>query len=584
MRKALYREYRPKTFEEVRGQDHLVSVLKNQVKNHKPAHAYLFSGTRGTGKTSCAKIFARAVNCLHPVDGNPCNECENCRSILEEQTVDVVEMDAASNRRIDDIRDLREKVIYPPTKIRYKVYIIDEAHMITNEGFNALLKIMEEPPEHLIFILATTELEKIPGTILSRTQRFEFKRISNQDIEENLQSIADDLKIEITENALVRIAQDADGAMRDALSTLDQLLAFGKSRITEDDVLALLGASGFEVMDTICNQVVEGDRIGLLESAKKLENAGKDPNQSMKELLEYYRDLMYAKVLKEDSELEEDREKALLKTAKRYSLERILDIIEILVRYDQIAKKSESGQILWEVALLKLIAHPNEKDLDSRVRMLEQAVESLTSGGRSLPSYTPPSRVERISKEEKTEEKKPQEQEAKKTPSQPEKREETKAQGKDLQPQRESSQEKEEEAPPVKKPVVRQKKGSSQDPGLAEKFLEKSDAIYRKMEEQGCQWDLVWMRDRAQEVVSKGNVLYFVMPQAAGITMVSKETIDKILEEELGHGIRIETISPEEKETLFGEQEPSEAAEERKESALWNHLTELVPEDQIIRK
>ncbi|NMB09521.1 MAG: DNA polymerase III subunit gamma/tau [Tissierellia bacterium] len=182
MKKAIYREYRPKTFKEVLGQKHITQILENQVKNDNIGHAYIFSGTRGTGKTSCAKILARAVNCLNPVDGSPCNECENCKSILNEETLDIVEMDAASNRRIDDIRELRDKVVYPPANLKYKVYIIDEAHMITNEGFNALLKIMEEPPKHLIFILATTEIEKIPQTILSRCQRYEFKRIDISDI------------------------------------------------------------------------------------------------------------------------------------------------------------------------------------------------------------------------------------------------------------------------------------------------------------------------------------------------------------------------------------------------------------------
>lgn len=174
MKQALYRKYRPKNFDEVFGQDSITTILKNQIKNNKISHAYVFSGTRGTGKTSTAKIFAKAVNCLNPVNGNPCNECANCRSILTEENMDVIEMDAASNRRIDDIRQLRDQVIYPPTSLKYKVYIIDEAHMITNDAFNALLKIMEEPPKHLIFILATTEIDKIPDTILSRTQRNSF--------------------------------------------------------------------------------------------------------------------------------------------------------------------------------------------------------------------------------------------------------------------------------------------------------------------------------------------------------------------------------------------------------------------------
>ncbi len=241
MRKAIYREYRPKTFDEVLGQEQVTEVLKNQVKNNLISHAYIFSGTRGTGKTSCAKILARAVNCLNPKDGSPCNECENCKMILSEESFDIVEMDAASNRRIEDIRNLRDKVIFPPANLKYKVYIIDEAHMITNEGFNALLKIMEEPPKHLVFILATTEIEKIPQTILSRCQRFEFNRMESKYIIENIKKITSDLGVKIDEQSLVELANEADGAMRDALSNLDQVLSLGKKEITIDDLVVDLG-------------------------------------------------------------------------------------------------------------------------------------------------------------------------------------------------------------------------------------------------------------------------------------------------------------------------------------------------------
>ena len=225
MAKALYRQYRPKTFDKVLGQDRVVNVLKNQVKLNKISHAYLFAGERGTGKTSCAKIFAKAINCLNPVDGSPCGKCENCLAIEEETTIDVVEMDAASNRRIDDIRNLKDNVIYPPNKLKYKVYIIDEAHMITREAFNALLKIMEEPPSHLVFILATTEIEKIPQTILSRLQRFEFNKIGRKEIYQQISQILIDKNISMNDDAINLIIKKSNGAMRDALSLLDQVLS-----------------------------------------------------------------------------------------------------------------------------------------------------------------------------------------------------------------------------------------------------------------------------------------------------------------------------------------------------------------------
>ena len=245
MYKALYRKYRPKTFDEICGQEAVVTSLKNQVKNNEISHAYIFQGTRGTGKTSAAKILSRAVNCLHPVDGNPCNECENCKAILSESVLDVVEMDAASNRRIDDIRNLKETVVYPPNNLKYKVYIIDEAHMITREAFNALLKIMEEPPSHLVFILATTEIEKIPKTILSRVQKFEFNKIGRDDIIKQIDIILSDRNISMQEEGKDLIVKKAKGAMRDALSILDQVLSIEKDYFSLKDVENILGLVDF---------------------------------------------------------------------------------------------------------------------------------------------------------------------------------------------------------------------------------------------------------------------------------------------------------------------------------------------------
>ena len=241
MYQALYRKYRSKTFEEIVGQNHVTTALKNQIINNEFSHAYLFSGTRGTGKTSCAKILSRAVNCEHPVDGNPCNECESCRSILEDRVMDVVEMDAASNNGVDDIRELKDKVVYPPQNLKYKVYIIDEVHMLSKGAFNALLKILEEPPRHLIFILATTEPEKIPTTILSRLQRYNFKRISEDEISSNLERISKIENREVEPEVFELIANSSDGAMRDSLSLLDQLFSFSDEKLTYERAIDILG-------------------------------------------------------------------------------------------------------------------------------------------------------------------------------------------------------------------------------------------------------------------------------------------------------------------------------------------------------
>ena len=251
---ALYRKWRPTSFEEVRGQDHIVKTLKNQINSGRIGHAYLFCGTRGTGKTSIAKIFARAVNCEHPVDGSPCGECSMCRQIAEGASLNVVEIDAASNNGVENIRDIREQVQYPPTDGRYRVYIIDEVHMLSIGAFNALLKTLEEPPSYVIFILATTEVHKIPITILSRCQRYDFKRISIDTIAGRLAELTQAEQIDVDDRALRYVARAADGSMRDALSLLDQCVAFHfGEKLTYDNVLEVLGA-----VDNRVQQAVSG--------------------------------------------------------------------------------------------------------------------------------------------------------------------------------------------------------------------------------------------------------------------------------------------------------------------------------------
>lgn len=377
MRQAIYREYRPKTFDEVLGQSQVTEVLKNQVKNNLIGHAYLFSGTRGTGKTSCAKIFARAINCLNLQDGSPCNVCENCRSILNEETFDIVEMDAASNRRIEDIRDLRDKVIYPPANLKYKVYIIDEAHMITNEGFNALLKIMEEPPKHLVFILATTEIEKIPQTILSRCQRYEFKRLDTEFIKENILNITRDLGVEIEAEAVNLIANEADGAMRDALSTLDQVISLGKDKITVKDLEEDLGLVDqdklFKLVDAIISKDFSNTIKAFAETSK-----GKIISNLFKDLTDHYRNLLLVK-----NKLESNVEASTMyiekyrKQASSIEMNQIIESLDILMEFEIKLKTTENPIILGELLVTRLVDYVNYNSFKSKINYLEDRVKEL---------------------------------------------------------------------------------------------------------------------------------------------------------------------------------------------------------------
>ena len=377
MRKAIYREYRPKTFDEVLGQEQVTEVLKNQVKNNLISHAYIFSGTRGTGKTSCAKILARAVNCLNPQDGSPCNECENCKMILSEESFDIVEMDAASNRRIEDIRNLRDKVIFPPANLKYKVYIIDEAHMITNEGFNALLKIMEEPPKHLVFILATTEIEKIPQTILSRCQRFEFNRMDSKYIIENIKKITNDLGVKIDDESLVELANEADGAMRDALSNLDQVLSLGKKEITIDDLVVDLGLADRRKIFYLVEKIIEND---YKKSLKLYREITKDKVIAgvFKDIQNQFRNLLYIKEGLDDFVEETVESKKLLKSqSELITTNRIVESLNILLDYEVKLKNTQNPNILGEILIGRLIDYYEPKEDSSKIKFLMERVESL---------------------------------------------------------------------------------------------------------------------------------------------------------------------------------------------------------------
>lgn len=378
MKQAIYREFRPKDFTRVVGQAHIVEILKNQIRTGNLGHAYLFSGIRGTGKTSCAKIFARAVNCLNPIDGNPCNECENCKMILEDKALEVVEMDAASNRRIDDIRELKEKVIYPPQIVKYKVYIIDEAHMITNEGFNALLKILEEPPKHLIFILATTEIDKLPDTIISRCQRFEFKRINNSDIVENINYVLNNLNVEIEEDGINLISELSSGAMRDALSLLDQVVATGKEKITIEDINECLGLVNLNMLFELSQSILNSSKNKTIETFRNLVKNGKTPHNIIIDLIKHFRNIILVKSIKKELTTLNDVEyKRYLEHSNKFEMDELIFILENLLDVEDKMKKSDMQNALAELLIIKICSFKKEKsEMEKRIETLENIIKS----------------------------------------------------------------------------------------------------------------------------------------------------------------------------------------------------------------
>lgn len=378
MKQAIYREFRPKDFTRVVGQANIVEILKNQIRTGNLGHAYLFSGIRGTGKTSCAKIFARAVNCLNPIDGNPCNECENCKMILEDKALEVVEMDAASNRRIDDIRELKEKVIYPPQIVKYKVYIIDEAHMITNEGFNALLKILEEPPKHLIFILATTEIDKLPDTIISRCQRFEFKRINNSDIVENINYVLNNLNVEIEEDGINLISELSSGAMRDALSLLDQVVATGKEKITIDDINECLGLVNLNMLFELSKSISNSSKNETIETFRNLVKNGKTPHNIIIDLIKHFRNIILVKSIKKELTTLNDVEyKRYLEHSNKFEMDELIFILENLLDVEDKMKKSDMQNALAELLIIKICSFKKEKsEMEKRIETLENIIKS----------------------------------------------------------------------------------------------------------------------------------------------------------------------------------------------------------------
>lgn len=403
---ALYRKFRPAEFEDVKGQDHIVTTLKNQIRSGRIGHAYLFCGTRGTGKTTVAKIFARAVNCEHPVDGSPCGECEMCRNIAAGTYMNVVEIDAASNNGVDNIRSIREEVEYRPAQGRYKVYIIDEVHMLSIGAFNALLKTLEEPPEYVIFILATTEVHKIPITILSRCQRYDFRRITIDTIAARLNELMKKEHVEVEERAVRYVAKAADGSMRDALSLLDQCIAFHiGERLTYDKVLDVLGAVDTDVYSALLRRMIERDVKGVLQTVNGLVMEGKELAQLTSDFTWYLRNLLLAK----SSDNMEDVLDVSTENLAQLKEEAQMIENDVLMRYIRIfsdlsnqLKYATQKRVLLEVALIRICVPQMETRQDTlleRIRALEDriekglAVQAPVSGQRRESSYHEESEV-----------------------------------------------------------------------------------------------------------------------------------------------------------------------------------------------
>ena len=382
MHKALYRVYRPKNFEDVVGQEHIVKTLKNQIKNNNIGHAYLFSGTRGTGKTSTAKIFARAVNCLNSINEEPCNECDICKDTLNDNIMDIVEIDAASNNSVDDIRELRESVKYTPSKAKYKVYIIDEVHMLSQGAFNALLKTLEEPPSYVIFILATTEPHKIPATILSRCQRFDFKRVSSKDIANRMAYICKRENIEAEDKALSLIARNSQGALRDALSILDQCMSFGNDKIEYDDVIELLGTVNIDELFELSQAIIDENTKKSLQILNEFIVWGKDIRNLINDLIDHFRNIMVCKVSKDLEEiisLPEESIDRLKEQAKNIEINDLIRILNILSETQDSMKSSSNTRILAEVTIMKIgqpMFDESKEALIKRIENLEKIIET----------------------------------------------------------------------------------------------------------------------------------------------------------------------------------------------------------------
>ena len=393
MHKALYRSYRPQNFEDVVGQEHIIRTLKNQIENNNVGHAYLFSGTRGTGKTSTAKIFARAVNCENSVNQEPCNECEVCRDILNDNVMDVVEIDAASNNSVDDIRELRESVKYSPTKAKYKVYIIDEVHMLSQGAFNALLKTLEEPPSYVIFILATTEPHKIPATILSRCQRFDFKRVTVKDMTDRMKKICKEENIDVEEKALNLIARNSQGALRDALSILDQCISFSDNKIEYKDAVELLGTVNIEQLFEMAQSIINQDTKQSLHILNEFVVWGKDIRNLINDLIDHFRNLMICKVsndLDEIIALPEETIDQLRAQAETVNNNDLIRILNILSETQDNIRVASNPRVVAEITMMKIAQPMFDESKEALIKRIENLEKVIESGNITVTTVSAP--------------------------------------------------------------------------------------------------------------------------------------------------------------------------------------------------
>ena len=378
---ALYRRLRPKNFNQVIGQEHIIKTLKNQIETNRISHAYLFCGTRGTGKTSTAKIFAKLLNCKEPINSLPCDKCNMCKAFNENRSLNIIEIDAASNNSVDDIREIREEVKYPPTDGRFKVYIIDEVHMLSIGAFNALLKTLEEPPSYVIFILATTDPHKIPVTILSRCQRFDFKRISNTDIANTMKKYMADDNIEIDDEALYYIAKISDGAMRDALSILDQCISFYYGeKITLDKVLEIVGAVDDEIFFRFTDAIINFSSLCIIKIIDEIVQNGRDISQFVTDLIGHIRNLLVVSISDKDAlDISKEKIERLEEQSKKIDRQYLIKLIDVFSNIQSTLKYSLDERIVLEACCIKLCSAIEEEDITDikqKISLLEKKLEN----------------------------------------------------------------------------------------------------------------------------------------------------------------------------------------------------------------
>ena len=410
---ALYRRFRPDNFDKVIGQDHIVKTLVNQIKTNRVGHAYLFTGTRGTGKTTIAKIFAKAINCVSPVNGSPCGECEVCKALADPSNVDIVEIDAASNNGVNEIRDLREKVQYPPVTCKKKVYIVDEVHMLTQAAFNALLKTLEEPPQHVVFIFATTEVHKIPATILSRCMRFDFRLVSTEKIASLISNVYDIEGKKYEKEAVYAIASAGEGSVRDSLSIADTALSYSSSTLTYDDVMEILGSTNAELFFEFTKSILNGNTGKSLEIVDNLCSLGKSMGILTKDVIQYIRNLILIKTCNRPNDillLPENKFNLLKELATNATEERLIRILEIFSETETTLKYTISPRIVFETSVIKASRPDTDYDKEAlltRIKELETKalsgaiVSNSVSGGETI-SKLENTNVEVSSKKEST--------------------------------------------------------------------------------------------------------------------------------------------------------------------------------------